>query len=97
MKTTSKKHAHLVGRKWPRKGTHARAVLETLIESHGQPVSEKLLIRLSGTDYIKSTIATLRDMGWVIITSTRHERDSFGKSIGIVSHSLNRIDNGFKL
>jgi hypothetical protein len=94
MKTTSKKDDQLVGRTMPEQGTKARAVLEALIDSYGQPISEPLLRCLSGTDYIKATVATLRDMGWVIVSSVRHERDSFGKSIGIVSFSLNQIDNG---
>jgi hypothetical protein len=97
MKKNYKKHAQLVGRKLPKQGTKARAILQALMDSHGQPISENLLSRLSGTDYIQTTVATLRDMGWAISAYTRFNGNRFGKRIGIVSYALNRIDNEIEL
>ena len=81
------------GRSFPKKGK-ASAVLRELIAADGYSLSESYLIQTSGTNYITSAVAALKDMGWIITSSRRFTRDRTGRSVQKTCHSLDHINNG---
>ena len=84
------------GKPFPTKGK-AAAILRELIAVEGYSLSENHLIQVSGTDYITSSVAALRDMGWIIASSRRFVRGRGGRHVQKTCYSLDPKNNGITL
>jgi hypothetical protein len=80
------------GKPFPKKGK-AAAILRELIAVEGYSLSENHLIQVSETDYITSSVAALRDMGWIIESSRRFVRGSGGRNVQKTCYSLDHKNN----
>ena len=80
------------GKPYPKKGK-ALEVLRELIASDGANLDERYLARIAGTDYIPNTIASLRNMGWVITKSSRLIKGRSGRYFQRTSYTLDHSNN----
>ena len=80
------------GKPSPKKGK-AAAILRELITAEGYALTESELSQASGTDYVRNAVASLREMGWVIIDSIRQTRDRGGRRIQKTVYSLDQTNN----
>lgn len=81
------------GKPYPKKGK-AAAILRELIAAEGCSLSESHLVQASGTAAIRSAVAALKDMGWVIVSLRVFARDRGKRNVQKTCYSLDHKNNG---